>query len=223
MKIAICLSGKINSIEKLEIFNNSFDYFIHTWNFNSELSDNLIKIINPKKFLIEDISIYNSRKSQLNNRSIKLKNNNKNISIVCGSYVEDYECLLSDDASKIYSSMRCANLKRDYEIENNIEYDLCVRMEFNKINLLKNINFPNDIKSNTIYSINNRYVDNHFPYYSIDYDYFYCDSQTFDKISILYNFLHTLPKHGFIKNININEMFEFFRQMLLLKNEEIKL
>lgn len=225
MKIAICLSGEIESCEKicqsLLVIDKDLqvDYFIHTWDFNidfDELSE-LIKYIGPKKVLIEDISIYSSRKTQLDDRTLKFKNNGSDISVVSGSYTVSDGCLLSDIAPKIYSSMRCENLKRDYEIENNFNYDICVRCELSKEIDIKNINFTPIIK-NIIYSINNNTI-NIFPYYSIDYDFFYCDSQTYGKIGSLYNLLPQFPKHAF--NNNVNEVFEFFRQTLLIKNEKI--
>lgn len=230
-KIAICLSGRIESnksiFEQIKSINNEkldIDYFIHTWDFDTEQKEieEIINIINPKKFLIEDISIYDSRKNKLDDRAMKIRNVLNNMSVIIDYSEKTNECLMSEYAPKIYGVMRSANLKRDYEIENNFEYDICVRVDFNHLSMIKKINFNLVIDPNTIYSIDNKTIGR-FPYYSINYDFFCCDSQTYDKVSVMYNLLHTFPKHGFSSSIELNEVFEFFRQTMLIKNYEVQI
>ncbi len=119
MKVAICLSGLIGNSRKFgkghlidyrktkfyleRSFNNQkieFYYFLHCWNIN--LEKELVRFYKPAKFSFEE--------------SIK---NNKNLDIKQYGYV-----------SSNYSKKKVIELKKKYEKENKITFDLVVLTRF---------------------------------------------------------------------------------------------
>lgn len=130
-KVAICFSGQPrtwkNCIETwkniLTEKNFSVDIFCHIWDFNSvpncvqvgnpmesvkiprEEIDELIKFLRPKKFLVESEKI---------------------IKPINGKQVVSYSSFLS----QYYGILMAARLKKKYEIEHNINYDVVVRARY---------------------------------------------------------------------------------------------
>lgn len=93
-----------NSIDKHIIGPNpdlSFDFFIHSWNY--DLKDKILEIYNPKKFLFEDNRNYNRI---INN----IISNESDFGGVSGSL----------------SLKKSLELKEIYEIENNFNYDIII-------------------------------------------------------------------------------------------------
>jgi hypothetical protein len=215
MRIAVCISGQPRTWKKcyetwfdlLSRFGNEVDYFYHLWNFNSmpprlgeeaiqpvttEELDEFHNTINPKKFMIEDY-----------NTSIKSR---EDIWITGKDYPLSGGTVVYWTASQFYSHMRAAHLKRQYEIENNFEYDICFRMRtdlfFSKDELdNKHANFIKDFKPqpNTFYSCHTNSVDS-FPFVRVGDLFYFCDSITFDKISQFYRFLPVIGTNPF-KNL----------------------
>jgi hypothetical protein len=81
--------------------NYTFDFFLHSW--NVDLKDELIKVYNPKKFLFEDNTLYNS---------------------IIGSIIENPKDF--GGVSGGLSLKKSLELKEMYEIESNIQYDIVI-------------------------------------------------------------------------------------------------
>lgn len=132
MKIAVCLSGLPRVIEYaapsiLNFFSgeHEFDFFCHTWDYNSykrkkedsglgefpiwweedvkvdvEQLKKSLSIFNPKKYVIQGVEVLGGR------------------------FIWD---------SLMYSLMYANNLKKQYEIENNFRYDFVVKTRYDTV------------------------------------------------------------------------------------------
>jgi hypothetical protein len=213
MKIAICLSGQFRTYEKcyhniLKLKNkvesdpnSTVDFFCHAWNFESEsrpildvTSNNrvtpydddklneIIKIYNPKKYLIE-----NFEKNQRVNQDV--------IDIAEERYPENEGPPITWCANQFYAVMRSCELKRQYEIENNFEYDVCIRLRYDQYvpwgQVFDLIEILSTVKPNTIFSIHNRKIDV-YPHFAIGDVFWFSDSLTFDKICDFYRHLPSI-------------------------------
>ena len=118
--------------------------------------------------------------------------------------------------------MRCAHLKREYELENKFEYDLCIRSRFD-LNFDENnrMIFARDFekpKPKTIYSVHSSPIDR-FPFDIIG-DIFYCvDSQTFDLLASMYDTLPYIDQNAFSDSIKIEEVMAYIVRMFQLNNK----
>jgi hypothetical protein len=251
MRIAICISGQIRTwrqcyeswfilfdelreSSKFSNMNIEIDFFIHTWNFNTipphqhkEMLDksidwskvyleidkcefnDVIEIFKPKKYVIEDSYVSSSRKKILNDRASRYNNTEGSVIGWAGS--------------QLYSIMRAAQLKRDYEIENKFEYDVCVKMrfdgrfsKFNRPIFISNFNPP--LNKKTIYSMHSANIYK-FPFDLIGDIFFYCDSQTYDVITSFYNWIPIMKENLFSKGVRIEEVFGYFIRMFNIDNK----
>jgi hypothetical protein len=242
MKIAVCFSGQLRSWREcyqswLVLFEDlkncpkfsdvEIDVFIHLWNFNtipphkwtiidgvreemlnvysgvgiSEIKE-FIDVMSPKKYIIEDFKKSSSREKFLNDRSENIGNSDGGV--------------ISWAAPQLYSIMRSGQLKRDYEIENNFEYDICIKMRYdskfldhNKNLLLNEIPYP--LSKRTIYSMHSINIDE-FPYELIGDIFFYSDSQTYDVLTSLYFWTPTFKNYIFPKTVRIEGVFFIFNK-----------
>ena len=221
------------------------DYFIHTWDFNTsphfkwdvnwnepdpikraELLEpfkniytkiekeeilEVLNILKPRKSIVEDWNISKTRESVMDNIA-SLQTINKN----------PIKGHISWAGSQLYSIMRCAHLKREYELENKFEYDLCIRSRFD-LNFDENnrMIFARDFekpKPKTIYSVHSSPIDR-FPFDIIG-DIFYCvDSQTFDLLASMYDTLPYIDQNAFSDSIKIEEVMAYIVRMFQLNNK----
>lgn len=191
MKIAICFSGQIRTaIETSENLIRYFgelypkcDFFIHTWNVNTDKAgppnsfeiidddtiNKLIKIYNPKKIKIEDYIITN--RNEFDNLAYKNGINN----------------------SMFYSFMHSIKLKKQYELENNFKYDYVIKIRFDLI-FNSHRRLINDINMFLYEKENGIWIENIAPDYNektdmwIDDVFYISTSNIMDKISNYYNF-----------------------------------
>jgi hypothetical protein len=256
MKIAVCVSGQIRTwkdcveswkrlFKELQYADNCIDtkievdYFVHTWDFNSqpfsEWSDTrkgidgyipppsenanmddimeFINYLNPKKYLIESEEKSLSRKISLEERSF--------------FRTEDKRWPpLNWAGSQLYGIMMAGYLKRQYEIENNFEYDMCIRMrpdihfeEFSRIMFAEDFT---KIQRKTIYSVHGTNI-NYFPFDIIGDIFFYSDSLTYDMLSNLYNWIPQIDLNLFDSEVTIEMMLAFYIRMLDIKNIKVKI
>lgn len=203
MKIAICICDVdildksteeyLQQYEKFLIsLGHSVDYFYHRW--NPHLDSTL-----PSTFYLEELV---SKKEEL---------------------IEKLSSILPKKFLKksitFYGLMRATNLKINYEIANNISYDMCIGI-CSKINyfdysvMCRELKIP---KVNTVYTFGSK-ESKIFPYFSINYKFFYSDTLTFNKIAEFFRFLpnaitylrripedsNDMPLAYYIKTLNIS-------------------
>jgi len=201
MKIAICICDILDNpteeylrqYEKILIsLGHSVDYFYHRWNHN-------LDITLPSTFYLEELI---SKKEEL---------------------IEKMSSILPKQFLKksitFYELMRATNLKINYEIKNHISYDMCIGI-CSKINyfdysvMCRELKIP---KINTVYTFGCK-ESKMFPYFSINYTFFYSDTLTFNKIAEFFRFLptvitylHRIPEDSndmplafYIKTLNIS-------------------
>jgi hypothetical protein len=225
--------------ENLRETNIEVDYFVHTWDFNSkpysvwtrerygiegfqappsdhQTSDEIldyIKTIQPKQFLIESEAKSLSRKDILDGRTQFLTNSWK-------------WCPLSWASSQLYGIMMAGQLKRQYELDNGFRYDMCVRLRpdlnFNELNRrILSVDWT-PIKPKTIYSCHG-YPIEEMPYDAIGDIFFYSDSETYDLISSLYNWLPQLDPFIFKPDVKLEEMLVYFARMFHIGTSKVKI
>ena len=247
MKIAVCISGQIrtwkecyenwmllfNTIKQHPRFidkNVEIDFFIHTWNVNTvpphmweeyksidmlnvrlfiskEELDDVINKISPKKYMIDFIDINNTRTKFMNDQAKKYNNVNS---------------LIAWSAPQLYSLMRCGQLKLNYEIENNFQYDVCMKMRFDMMFDVKEfytiINYlDSPLNENTIYSMHSDNTHN-FPYDIVGDIFFMSDSDTYNILSSFYNWIPTFKTDIFNPGLRIEEVFAYFIRMFNIYN-----
>ena len=243
----------INDIWQYPLYKNEpfeIDYFIHTWDFNTpphytwdinwndpnlftnieitkklELFDNLytpidkseieeiIQILNPKDYIVEGWDVSKSRTKAMND-----------ITLSHSFDRNQTQSHISWSASQLYSILRAAHLKRKYEIENKMQYDLCIRsrfdLNFDDTNLMI---FARDFekpKPKTIYSVHNGSL-NEYPFNLIGDIFYYSDSHTFDLLTSLYDTVPHIEQSAFKKSIKIEEVMTYVVRMFQLNNTYI--
>lgn len=208
-KIAVCFSGQLRTWKKVfntwkyivddNIFDFEIDYFFHLFKENTipkvginqvdlDLIDvddyevqELINIFKPKKYKIE------SQQSFVN-------------TLDRSKYLNPYIC-------QYYSMLQSAELKHQYEIENNFKYDICVKSRYDLNFKHFIINPEDDIRSNCYYGYN-PILDDNYEVKIITDLFFYSDSQTFDFVSSYYKEMDSLPEN--LKNYKIEPEYNWF-------------
>lgn len=126
MKIALCLHGRVgsmegktysgvqDSLEALQISSNNFqqkvlvpdmDIFVHSW--SDEYSKNILDTYTPKEYLIEPQKIFE-----------------------VPNYITASHNRAFAHLSRWYSFQKAVELKTKYELENNFKYDLVMCQRF---------------------------------------------------------------------------------------------
>jgi len=175
MKVAICFSGAIRNFDDcisstLKYFINNFnnpDIFLHMWTFtNKDDTDEnnikynfkwrkddssiekIIKILEPKKYVIEE---YTSASEEL-----IIKNSGIDMNKFDTEQKRNYgfNC-----CSMYWKILKSFELAEEFGIENGFEYDLVIRarLDFLWEDYIKQINFT-DITDNKIFLIKDRYA-----------------------------------------------------------------
>lgn len=241
MRIAVCISGHLNNwngkynswlnlfhkLTKLSQYYNeesSFDIFVHTWDFNLKVNkiqniDNSILLdfknfLKPKSIIIDNFAKYDSRKSFLNDLRKQFSKD------------ESQNCLAANYGPELYSLMMSAHLKREYELNNNFEYDVCIRISTEKNFDTIESNLISDHfcipESKTIYTASAIKTFN-FPYDKINYNLFFANSHTFDVISSIYNMLPMLNSSYFEEKTTDELVFGFFLRMFDIKIKRLNI
>lgn len=232
MRIAVCISGQPRTWNKCyQTWNNLFskfdaevDYFYHLWDFNSlpqilndltpqpvsqQELDDIQSVLKPKKFLIENYE-----------KSMKVMNDIRDAG---RKYPLSGGTPVHWSGSQFYSIMRASQLKRSYELENNIEYDVCFKMRTDLYFTPMVIHhFVNEFETpaiNTIYSCHNSH-SGIFPPFRIGDIFYYSNSITFDVLSEFYRFLPIVGIRPFGHDDNPPEVpFTFYIKMMQIKNK----
>ena len=223
------------------------DYFVHTWDFNTTprhkwdvdfqapetpeqiellkpLEDSYIKV--EKEEISEILNILKPKKSVVENWHISKTRTYLMDDMATAQTMTKTKTLahLSWAGSQLYSIMKCAHLKRQYELENKFEYDLCIRSRFdlnfdenNRMIFVRDFEKP---KPKTIYSVHNAIIDR-TPFNVIGDIFYYADSQTFDLLATMYDTLPHVEQSAFSKHIKIEEVMSYITRMFLLNNKKL--
>lgn len=198
MRIAICLSGQPRTWERCiqrckDIFasQGDIDFYFHLWDYNTlpsllashkggmniedellsvEEKNHLISTLNPKKYMFE------SRKE------ITYWNTVLPIKDQFGPWCRE----------QFYSLYRVSLLKRQYEIENEFRYDICMRFRTDLWVLDEHkLILP---EPSTLYTSHCSW-STEYNCYRVGDIFFYADSHTFDQVAEFYKFLSFVPTH----------------------------
>lgn len=226
MRVAVCFSGAIRSFKScypsiykciLEPLNNP-DVFIHAWSYGDvkEHMDNkeylthhklqgdecsydyVLKMLNPKKYIIEDYSKEWEDKiiSGCNGYEIikDMNQHDRNYAInAMGMY---------------YKIMKCNELKCMYEERNKVKYDLVIRLRFDFYwsDIIYPVMFDNKMpKNDAIYLIKDAYATN--AKWEGNDKFFAGSSEVMDKVCCLYSQIHMYYKNKVcdIEGQNLNK------------------
>ena len=155
MRVAVCISGQMRSMQKnFQNINdnlitpNNADVFIHSW-YDDELlemesvdmtrqnltmppraPDIAIKLYKPKRYLFEKPLRFLKPKYDIPEKFVQHSAQfQKDPSIACdASKVKEH--IIRQNHSMFYSIMKCNEQKEVYASENNIHYDMVVRIRF---------------------------------------------------------------------------------------------
>jgi len=216
-RIAICFSGQLrtwrkcintwDNILKHNGSNDNIDVFCQIWDFNTipnsvgprgdqtqrdniivskdEIAE-LIDILKPKKILIES------------NKDLKPMS-------------EDQAITYSPFLSQFYSIMRASRLKKEYEIENNIMYDVVVRARYDSYYISNISDFYKNVSPRTMHGF-------HFGWNELkkvgrmgDICWF-SDSMTYDVIADYYLNLKYIKKTWFRDVVPESVFFHYLKK-----------
>jgi hypothetical protein len=173
--------------------------------------EEVLNILKPKKTIVENWDISKDREKIMDDRASSqtfTKNSMKSH--------------ISWAGSQLYSIMKCAHLKREYELENKFEYDLCIRSRFD-LNFDENnrMIFARDFEKpqpKTIYSVHSQAI-NKYPFNIIGDILYYSDSQTFDLLSSMYDHMPHIEQSAFHNGVKIEEVMTYIVRMFQLNNK----
>lgn len=186
VKIAFCISGQPRTwkrayptwFEHLSHLGD-IDVFYHMWDFNTHPS--MAVVLKPGQPLQENqITVHElqeihdllkPKKYQIQGRRNFVKPSVKNPIALW-------------TRPQFYGIRKAAFLKREYEIENNFEYDLVFRLRTDLV-LTHKINIEYDITPNTLYTCMNNY-DPEYETFRVGDIFYFADSYTYDQISNFY-------------------------------------
>jgi len=221
------------------------DYFVHTWDFNTVphfkwdvdwnepdpikrgemLKPFYNSYTNVDKAEIEEVlNILKPKKTIVENWDIS-KDREKIMDSIASSQTftkNSMKSHISWAGSQLYSIMKCAHLKREYELENKFEYDLCIRSRFD-LNFDENnrMIFARDFEKpqpKTIYSVHSQAI-NKYPFNIIGDILYYSDSQTFDLLSSMYDHMPHIEQSAFHNEVKIEEVMTYIVRMFQLNNK----
>lgn len=214
IRVAVCLSGQPRTwkscyptwIELFKRWNIDPDFFCHMWDFNS--SSSLLQHQNFEE-QFPDILISDEEKAEFIS-TIKPKK------IVFQAKKDDFgdfenvpNRIGSWTHSQFYSMWRATNLKRQYEIENDFEYDVVIRMRADNFIVGSTPPLPAKLAPSTIYSIHNVQVDPNTRTYRMADIFFVADSLTYDHVAKFHDALHYIDRSHIFKNVVDREIPEF--------------
>lgn len=120
MKIALCLYGQIRDLKQgyTEYLNHilsryNVDIFAHLWETETSEVNEFIKLYNPKSFKIEPQVAFDM-------------NRYSNAYGVAKHHPNSFKAAFNS-LSQFYSLYQVCHLRREYEQQNNIQYDLCIK------------------------------------------------------------------------------------------------
>ena len=217
--------------EKIEI-----DYFCHLWDFDSSswgtwtkeqwdaglydsgLTDppsisadvsEFIQQLEPVKCIVEDEMKSKTRKVFMDDVIVRRVRN-----------VEKWSPL-SWAGSQLYGIMMAGQLKKQHELEQGFQYDVCVRMRPDLLfdSASTHVFHCAFVKpeNHWMYSCHN-FTSDRYPHHGVGDVFFYADSETYDLISNFYSWCPEMDPDIFPDDIRIEEVFSYFVRMFKIKN-----
>jgi hypothetical protein len=261
MKIALCFSGQPRTWEKClpswikfkqrlqEHFNADIDTFCHAWDFNtpphavmsspmvnnndksfdyrrvkgimitSQERDQFLNALQPKKYIFENEEVSKLKPAEV----LELSRRNKN---------EHGECPIEWAGSQFYAIMYAAHLKKQYEFENNIRYDMCFRLRYDlyfddhQLDWFfhKNNTDARLPRYNNIYSCHTTKDISSFPFHRLGDIFWYADSVTFDRFCDFYRWLPIMGSRSFNNPlVSTEHALYFYAKMLRMHIKKLSI
>lgn len=253
MRVAICLAGQPRCWQRavdwyrvcFSHYTDAIDVFYHFWNYktvpkSADFDNNSLEIVDANEFA-EMNKIYKPKKyiideSQFNvpNYLQELTSQVKDNLPLPFSQIES-QSVAHQISFQYYSWMKVAQLKRQYEIENNFEYDVCVHGRSDliwKISskadqvkeklmglTISNEDIPSKLarlpkpEPRNVYTVHNT-LD--FPYPGVGDVFWYADSLTFDIASNFFRGLPYIQDSMFYTKITPEKAFLYYLKMMNL-------
>jgi len=185
MRVAVCLSGQLRQWEIAKENQKWFwescigtevkevDYFIHTWNYSGDREG----VSQP--YITRDVS-----QEEFNNVVDWYKPKKYFLDDKKQNYF--YE---SDHWSSLFYSMaQSIMLKREYEIENNFEYDVVIKSRPDVVfDPIYHFSWEH-LENNILYTTHGGNMDHEFGMYNVNDCVFYSNSYTMDLVSQMYSY-----------------------------------
>lgn len=253
MKIAICLSGQPRTWEKcsptwfklVEKIKEKYqvdqvDFFCHAWDFNTSPHAVLAAKGMASEGIVDDyirvqgVALSDMEKQSMIDTIKPIKYKFESETTSKSKYAETYQAAqfhapehggttLDWCASQFYGVMYAAHLKKQYEYENNFQYDICFRLRYDLFLNDHQINWflnpeSGDFESpifNTVYSCHTAKDGSQFPFHRFGDVFWYADSVTFDRICDFYRWLPILGRRSFNNNLVGTEHALYFYVKML--------
>lgn len=225
-RIAFCISGQPRTWKRcyrtwfncLSHFGNNIDVFAHLWDFNTlpniipgasdmpaDDIDDFIAELQPKKIIVDS---------------------KKNVSNIIPLHPEVKTTIFPPAFNQFYGVRQAAHLKRQYEIENDFEYDVVFRLRAD-LYLEKPVepDHPSTryLSPNTMYTSVNHF-DMEFQDFRVGDIFYYANSYAYDQASRFYDFLSYTEASHVIPSTTMYppEMaFYFYMKSIGLQNQSI--
>lgn len=196
IKIGVCFSGQlrtgIENQERLKTFFGELypycDFFMHTWNINTQKNTKGLTKVEKESVSIEQVETY---KKIFNIKKINFEDYDETFN---NNYIGDVnnKVFLNIIQPLWYSFKKSVDLKKEYEKENNLIYDVVIKIRTDIIfrenrRLIDDLNYYNqseDEKRVFIESVSPPLVKN---FNFMNEVYFFSTSENMDKISKFYD------------------------------------
>jgi hypothetical protein len=236
LKIAVCLTGQPRMWDKgqrwwdnlFTDYNCSKDVFYHFWNYKTvpksvELHDNQKEYVSDDEFN-QINELYYPKKYCIDKSEFDVPQHVEDLVMQIKSQLpnpyndQEVTPVVKEVSYQYYSWMKVAELKRQYERENNFEYDICIHgrsdMTFKK--LYDNHHIPKLAKlplpdTNTLYTTNNVIE---YPYTKVGDVFWYSNSLTFDIMSDFFRGSKFLVDQMFFEKLSPERALFFYTKML---------
>ena len=195
MKIAICMSGQLRQWNMAKENQKWFwetsgithiDYFIHTWNYSGDREG----VSQP--YIMRDVS---------REEFDKMVDWYKPKGCMFDDKKQDFFFDNDHWSSLFYSMAQSIMLKREYEIENNFEYDLVIKSRPDVV-FDPNYHFTwEHLENNLLYTTHGGIMEHEFGMYNVNDCVFYSNSYTMDLVMEMYAYRQRmLDKRNIIKD-----------------------
>lgn len=194
-RIALCLSGQPRTWKScyknwqsaFSNFGDKIDIFCHFWDYNSLPRQSYVLGKNSPQTTFEDVAITDDEKQEIIETLLPKRIEFEPKLTIPSDFYKVKNRVSWWSIDQFNSIMKCAHLKRSYELENRFQYDIVFRLRSDLI-FTNQIQMISEIQPNTLHSIQNAF-DQHWNTYRISDIFFYADSHTYDQAAAFYKHL----------------------------------